>query len=74
VNITTKNKQRNQREKNAPLTLKQQWNHRDHRETKKKKIPTQDLNRKLGVQLIGEMKSSRSSRGEREREVDEKVR
>ena len=45
----------------------------DHMETKKK-IPTQDLNRKLRVQLIVEMKRSKSSRGESEREVDEKVR
>jgi hypothetical protein len=45
----------------------------DHRETKKK-IPPQDLNRNLGVQLIGEMKRLGSSRCEREREVDENVR
>ena len=45
----------------------------DHRETKKK-IPQQDLNRNLGVQLIGEMKRLGSSKGEREREVDENVR
>ena len=38
----------------------------------KKKISVQDLNRKLGVQLIGEMKRSRSSRGKREREGDER--
>ena len=39
----------------------------------KKKIPAQNLNRKLVVQLISEMKRSRSSKGEGEREVDEKV-
>ena len=61
MDTTTKNKQRNQRGKNALLRLK-------------KKILAQDLNRKLGVQLIGEMKRSESSRGEREREVDENVR
>jgi hypothetical protein len=40
----------------------------------KKIIQAQDLNRKLGLQLIGEMKRSVSSRDEREREVDKKVR
>ena len=72
MNTTTKNRQRNQRQKNAPLKLKQQKKNIGTTE-RLKRIPTQDLNRKLGVQLIGEMKSSGNSRGEREREIDEKV-
>ncbi len=39
-----------------------------------KKISAQDLNSKLGVQLIGEIKRSGSSKGKRERKVDENVR
>ena len=38
-----------------------------------KKISVQDLNSKLGEQLIGEIKRSGSSKGKRERKVDENV-